>query len=98
MQKTTVTVKWKPYDIYIGRGSIWGNPFVIGRDGDRNQVIKKYRGYIKKRPELLGQIQELKGKRLACFCAPKPCHGDILAELANNATPAQDLRKINNYG
>ena len=28
--------------IYIGRGSKWGNPFVIGKDGTRAEVIEKY--------------------------------------------------------
>jgi len=72
----------EPYDVYIGRGSKWGNPYYIGRDGTREQVIKKYRKYLLASP-LMDDLHELKGKVLGCFCAPKPCHGDILAELAN---------------
>ena len=67
--------------VYIGRGSKWGNPFRIGPDGSRDEVIQKYRDYIQTRPDLLNSIDELKDKALVCFCKPKPCHGDILAEL-----------------
>jgi hypothetical protein len=72
----------RPGDVYIGRPSKWGNPFVIGPDGDREEVISKYRYWIEDQPELLAALPELKGKRLVCYCAPKPCHGDVLAELA----------------
>jgi len=70
------------YDVYIGRGSKWGNPFRIGPDGNREEVIAKYETYIRNKPELLAQITELIGKTLGCFCAPLPCHGDVLARLA----------------
>ena len=72
-----------PYDVYIGRGSIWGNPFVIGRDGDRAEVIRRYEAYFLANPTLRAQVHTLKGKTLACFCAPKPCHGDVLARYAD---------------
>jgi hypothetical protein len=71
------------YDVYIGRPSKWGNPFVIGRDGTREQVIAKYRAYILRRPELIAALLELRGKTLGCWCAPQPCHGEVLAELAD---------------
>ena len=72
------------YDVYIGRPTRWGNPFVIGRDGTREQVIQKYREWLFSKPELLNAaLRELPGKTLACWCAPLPCHGDILAEVAN---------------
>jgi hypothetical protein len=71
------------YDVYIGRGlgSKWGNPFEIGRDGTRAEVIEKYRQWILDQPELLAQLHELKGKTLGCWCSPLPCHGDVLVEL-----------------
>lgn len=72
-----------PYDIYIGRGSPYGNPFVIGEDGDREEVIEKYDRYLDDHPEIVALIPRLRGKTLACFCAPKPCHGDILARRAD---------------
>ncbi len=80
-----VHCKHESYDVYIGRPSKWGNPYNIGTDGDREEVIRRYRAYIEGNPKLLGECrQELKGKTLGCWCAPKPCHGDILMELAND--------------
>jgi len=69
--------------VYIGRTTKWGNPFIIGRDGNRATVIAKYRNWIMRDQELLEQLGELKGKDLICHCAPQPCHGDILLRLAN---------------
>lgn len=77
-----VHCKKEPFDVYIGRPSIWGNPFEIGPDGTRAEVIEKYRQWIQTQPELLSQISQLRGKVLGCWCSPQPCHGDILAELA----------------
>ena len=68
--------------VYVGRPSKWGNPFVIGKDGDRKEVIEKYRHYIQNSP-LMADLDELRGKDLVCWCAPEPCHADILLELAN---------------
>jgi len=79
-----VNCRKQPFDVYIGRPSIWGNPFFIGRDGKRDEVIRKYEEWIKKQPNLLAKIPSLQGKRLGCFCAPLACHGDILARLADN--------------
>jgi hypothetical protein len=83
----TVHNKYKstaPNDaVYIGRPTKWGNPFVIGRDGTRQQVVQKYKDYILSNQSLLSQINELRGKDLVCFCAPQQCHGDVLIELAN---------------
>jgi hypothetical protein len=75
-------------DVYIGRPGKgqtgpWGNPFVIDRDGDRATVIAKYAAWIQTQPQLLARLPELKGKRLGCFCHPAPCHGDVLARLAD---------------
>lgn len=81
-----VVNKYKePYDIYIGRGSIWGNPFPINEaTGDtREVVIEKYRAHLFKqvmRGEItVQQLLELDGKTLGCFCKPKACHGDVIA-------------------
>ena len=78
-----VHCKKEPYDVYIGRPSKWGNPFTIGKDGNREQVINAYRKWINDSPELLYQIHELEGKTLGCWCSPKACHGDVLIELVN---------------
>lgn len=69
--------------VYIGRPGKWGNPFVIGRDGSRAEVIAKYRAWLASQPELLDALDELRGKDLVCWCAPQACHGDVLIELAN---------------
>lgn len=86
--KTTVVNKYnETYDVYIGRGSKWGNPFRIGRDGTRAEVIEKYDAWLKgqisapgnpERPSLADARVELTGQRLGCFCKPLACHGDIL--------------------
>jgi hypothetical protein len=77
-----VVHKRQPHDVYVGRPSKWGNPFVIGRDGTREQVIRKYECWLS--TDLKKQAKaELKGKVLACWCAPLACHGDVLARIAN---------------
>ena len=74
------------YDIYVGRGSKWGNQFVIGKDGTREQVIAEYRAWIATQPALIDAARtELKGKVLGCWCALLACHADVLAEIANEA-------------
>jgi len=76
-------------DVYIGRrfgkhpGSPFANPFKIGVHGDRNDVIAKYRDYlistglVNKLPDLLDHGTTI---RLGCWCAPAPCHGDVLKD------------------
>ncbi len=84
LQHTRVVhCKKDKYDVYIGRPSKWGNPFSIGKDGDREQVIVKYEQWILGEPELLKDLPELKGKTLGCWCSPNRCHGEILMRLAN---------------
>ena len=75
-----------PSTVYIGRGSKWGNPFRIGWDGDRAEVIARYEVWIQTKPELLAALPELVGKDLACYCAPKPCHGDVLLKLIKESS------------
>jgi hypothetical protein len=71
--------------VYIGRPSKWGNPFAIGRDGTRAEVIEKYRQYLMSRPGLCAAaMDELRGKDLVCWCAPAACHGDVLLKVAND--------------
>jgi hypothetical protein len=66
--------------VYIGRGSPWGNPFVIGKDGDRAEVIAKFRVWAE---QAIGKewLAPLIGKDLICYCAPQACHGDVLIEM-----------------
>lgn len=75
----------EPHDVYIGRPSKWGNPFRIGRDGTRQEVIEKYEVWITHR-RLRYDLPELRGKVVGCHCAPLPCHGDVLVRLANKKT------------
>ena len=80
----------EPYDVYIGRGSKWGNPYTTIQDKDTmaseivetsEEAISKYREHVLNTPELMESLDELEGKTLGCFCKPKPCHGDVLLEL-----------------
>jgi hypothetical protein len=72
-----------PDRVYVGRPSKWGNPFKIGRDGSREEVIARYREWILRQPALMAALPDLRGKDLVCWCAPEPCHADVLLELAN---------------
>lgn len=73
--------------IYIGRGSPYGNPFVIGKDGTREEVIAKYEVYLedkinKKDKEITEALNKLnKDSDLLCYCSPQPCHGIIIERL-----------------
>lgn len=71
--------------VRIDRRTKWGNPFIIGKDGNRNreEVIAMYREWIHK-PEqahLIAALPELKGKKLGCWCAPLACRGDVLVAM-----------------
>lgn len=83
MATTVVNLRKERYNVYIGRGSKWGNKFVIGEDGDREEVIAKYREWILRNIELLSCLGQLKDKILGCYCKPLACHGDILVELVD---------------
>lgn len=78
-----VHCKQEKFDVYIGRPSKWGNPFTIGKDGNRAKVIEKYADWIGGRLKLLADLPELEGKVLGCWCKPLACHGDVLLELMN---------------
>lgn len=80
-----VNLRKERYEVYIGRGSKWGNRFFIGSDGNREEVIRKYRDWIMKNDYLLSCLGELKDKVLGCFCKPLACHGDVLVELVEKA-------------
>jgi hypothetical protein len=83
MRGRVVHCRQEPYDVYIGRPSKWGNPFRIGPDGNRSEVLHKYALYLLQQPDLLAALPELRGKVLGCWCAPLPCHGDILVDFAH---------------
>lgn len=78
-----------PDVVYIGRGSAWGNPY-SHKDGTKADVqvasvgdaIQMYRRWlwwqIKQGIVTTQMLVELDGKRLACYCAPNPCHGNVI--------------------
>ena len=69
--------------VRIDRRTDWGNPFEMPADGDRDTVIANYaEHYLPHKPSLLSRLDELRGKALGCWCAPEPCHGDVLKARA----------------
>jgi hypothetical protein len=70
--------------VSIGRGTKWGNDYVIGRDGTRDQCIDRFEVDVRNNPELMAAARvELKGQNLICSCAPRRCHGDVWDRIAN---------------
>ena len=85
--------------IYIGRPTKFGNPFVIGKDGTREEVVAKFEQYILSNPALVAAAKrELRGKNLVCWCAPLACHGDILLKIANQMFDYPDLDTVSELG
>ena len=83
-----------PGAVYIGRqtrngwrASRWGNPFKPGKNGPQAEVVELYRRWVCDQPDLMASLDELRGQDLICWCAPGPCHGDVLLELANAPKP-----------
>jgi hypothetical protein len=77
---------------YFGNPCSTGKPcYVCGEiHYDRLHTIDCFEVYARKRlevdPVYKAAVKELQGKRLGCFCAPAPCHGDVLAVLAAELT------------
>lgn len=88
------------YDVYIGRPSIWGNPF-SHKDGTlakfkcetREEAVNEYRYWLREQKDLLEKLPELEGKTLGCWCKPQSCHGDVLIEMIEQL---KDEEKFNN--
>ena len=89
MTTTVVNLRREPYDVYIGRAGhgndgYFGNPLRLGTEKDRDAVIEQYRVWFLRRveadPEFRRRVLALRGKRLGCFCFPKRCHGNVMAE------------------
>lgn len=91
MSTKVVHCKRESYDLYIGRPSKWGNPFRLEKESDRARVLQQYREWIMKQPELLAALPELRGKTLGCWCSPRACHGDVLAELSDSQDYSESL-------
>ena len=81
-----VHCKKDSFDIYIGRPSPYGNPYELGKDGTRKEVIEKYKRYLYNNPQLQSLIREnLDGKILGCWCSPKSCHGDVIVQFLKSS-------------
>lgn len=93
MRTLVVNMKREDHDVRIDRRTKWRNPFFIGKDGSRREVIDKYRKYFLGRVDLLRDLEELRGMRLGCWCAPLPCHGDVLVEFIMNGVPWRRVPK-----
>ena len=91
MTDLVVHCRRKPFDVYVGRPSIWGNPFshkegtlARWKVGSVAEAIESYEKWLLGQPELVERARrELRGKVLGCWCKPGPCHGDVLARIAN---------------
>lgn len=69
---------------YVDRRTEFGNPYAVGVHGTREEVIERFREHLLSRPELMRRARErLRGRRLACHCAPEACHADVLAWLCD---------------
>lgn len=85
--------------VYVGRALSRGGwrlrasplacPYRVGRDGTRAEVVARYRVYLLGRPDLLALLPELRGRRIGCWCAPRTCHADVIAELADAGAGAE---------
>lgn len=68
---------------YVGRPTKWGNPYYVG-PFTRDEAVDKYREWLLAQPRLVEEArQELRGRDLICWCAPKRCHAEVLLEIAN---------------
>jgi hypothetical protein len=92
MQTVVVTIYKEQFDVYIGRAGrgedgYFGNPFRMGSGISREDAVQKFQKYfterIQKDSEFKRRVLTLTGKRLGCFCKPKPCHGDVIADWLN---------------
>jgi hypothetical protein len=91
-----VNLHREPFDVYIGRrgkghDGYFGNPFSLAfgaSDRERAECLEKFRGYflakVESDPEFAARVRELRGKVLGCFCKPKACHGDVIAEYVDS--------------
>jgi hypothetical protein len=96
---------WRGVSIYVGRPTVLGNPFVIGRDGDREAVIQQYRRWLWNEirrgagpvfDEIcrLAELAKAGDLILSCWCAPQPCHAEIIRasiEYVNRRSTTLDL-------
>jgi hypothetical protein len=100
LKELVVNVRHAQSDVYVGRqsrrweGSKWGNPFPLHEGTTRREVVLRYARWLGAQPELMGALAQLQCKRLGCWCAPKLCHGHVLASLAAADDPNKELVRI----
>lgn len=89
---STTVVHWNDRpegSIYIGRGTPFGNPYVVNQAVSRAEAIARYREYfyakLERDPAFSILLERLRGRVLACHCKPMDCHGDVIAEYLNRA-------------
>lgn len=89
------------FDVYVGRPSKWGNPFSHKHDTradfvvpSRDEAVARYAEWIVSQPKLMAALPELRGKTLACWCAPQLCHASILLCLSNQVESDETLRSL----
>lgn len=73
----------------VDRRGPYGNPFKVGRDGPRDLVLRDHEEWLRRTPELVMELWRLKDRTLGCYCEPLPCHGWLLAFLANGTWEEQ---------
>lgn len=97
-----VNIKTDEYEVYIGRNPVygdpkWGNPFEIGKDGTRKEVIALYKLWLWHQPDLVKSMMSLDDKVLGCHCKPKSCHGDVIVEVIQALKNAEKILKFGRF-
>ncbi len=89
------------FDVYIGRAGhnqdgYFGNPISLTNENERPKCVSEYKTYFYDRiandSEFKSRIEALRNKRIACFCAPKLCHGMIIVEYLENISPNEQIK------
>jgi hypothetical protein len=87
MPTRVVDYRLEEFDVFVGPNTVWDNPYTVGVHGDRARVTARYELWLSGQPDLLLRLGELRGKRLGCKQPRRPCHGHVLARMADAADP-----------
>ena len=86
LRNTTGGEEWFGRVVVVDRRTVWGNRFRIGQDGSRLEVIEKFRLELLQKvqtdPDMVPALARLHGQVLGCWCAPEPCHAEVLERAA----------------
>ncbi len=80
--------------VRVDRTTVWGNPFILPDDGEREEVIEAYQIYLGYKPSLSRRYDELRGKVLGCWCYPEECHGNVLAREAHEECASDEAERV----